>query len=89
MSYQDGNYIMSGGAIQGIKEGDTFTVYRRGQTVTNPQTNVPIELPGKSIGKLKVQSVIAGDVNSELSICGKVSGELPASGFGDYYVQEN
>lgn len=58
---------MSGGAIQGIKEGDTFTVYRRGQTVTNPQTNVPIELPGKSIGKLKVQSVIAGDVNSSFT----------------------
>ncbi len=89
LSYQDGNYIISGGKMQGIKEGDAFTVYRRGQTVTNPQTNIPIELPGKPIGKLKVLSLISGDVSTELSVCAKVSGDLPTGGFADYYVQEN
>jgi hypothetical protein len=88
LSYQDGNYIISGGTLQGIKEGDSFTVYRRGQTVTNPQTNIPIELPGKPIGKVKVLSLIPGDVGTELSVCVKIDGDLPTTSFTDYYVQE-
>jgi curli biogenesis system outer membrane secretion channel CsgG len=89
LSYQEGNYIISGGAMQGIKDGDNFTVYKRGQTVTNPQTNIPIELPGKPVGKLKVLSLVPGDVNTELSVCAKIAGELPTTNFTDYYVQEN
>ena len=89
LSYQDGNYIISGGAMQGIKVDDTFTVKRRGQTVTNPQTNIPIELPGKPIGKLRVLSLISGDVSTELSVCVKMSGDLPTASFADYYVQED
>jgi curli biogenesis system outer membrane secretion channel CsgG len=88
LSFQDGNYIISGGAMQGIKEGDTFTVYKKGQKVNNPQTGIPIELPGKEVGKIQVQTLVKGDVNSELSICLKTSGELPTSNFIDYYVQE-
>lgn len=88
LSFQDGNFIIAGGAMQGIKDGDTFTVYKRGKKVVNPQTNVEIELPGQPIGKIKVVSIIAGDVNSELSVCMKVSGDLPTSEFTDYYVQE-
>ena len=88
LSFEDGNYIIAGGTMQGIKEGDTFTIYKRGQKVNNPQTGIPIELPGKEVGKVKVVSLVKGDVNTEISICSKVSGELPTTGFAEYYIQE-
>ena len=57
--------------------------------VVNPQTNVEIELPGKPVGTIQVASVVPGDVNSEVSICTRISGDLPTTEFADYYVQEN
>lgn len=89
LSHEDGNYMIAGGPMQGIKEGDSFAVYKRGKKVVNPQTNVEIELPGKLIGKIRVASVVPGDVNTELSICTKLSGEPPTTEFADYYIQEN
>ncbi len=88
LSVDNGSYIIAGGEKQGIKVGDTFTIYKRGKKVVNPQTNVEIELPGTKLGKIRVDSLIPGDVNSELSYCSKVSGELPIDNFSDYYIQE-
>ncbi|MEX2117265.1 MAG: CsgG/HfaB family protein [Bacteroidota bacterium] len=88
LSYEDGNYIISGGSLQGIKEGDTFTVYKRGQKVKNPQTGILIELPGKTVGTIRVATLIPGDVMTELSVCSRVSGDLPTTEFNDYYIQE-
>jgi curli biogenesis system outer membrane secretion channel CsgG len=88
LSFEDGNYIIAGGALQGMKEGDIYTVYKRGQKVNNPQTGIPIELPGKEAGKIKVITLVKGDVNTEMSICSKVSGELPVANFTEYYIQE-
>ena len=89
LSYQDSNFIIAGGMLQGVKVGDTFTVYKHGQKVTNPQTNAEIELPGKAIGKITVLSIIPGDVNTELSVCTKLSGDIPTTNFAEYYIQEN
>lgn len=86
--YQDNNYIIAGGSLQGIREGDVFAVYKRGSKVLNPQTNTEIELPGKIIGEIKVISTVEGDVNTEVSICSKLSGEISTTDFKDYYVQE-
>lgn len=88
LTYEDGSYVISGGALQGIKDGDVFTVYKRGSKVNNPQTNTMIELPGKPVGKIKVISLVKGDVTTEVSMCAKESGELPTTGFAEYYVQE-
>jgi hypothetical protein len=88
LSVTDGSYIISGGTLQGIKEGDVFTVYKRGQKVNNPQTGIPIELPGKPIGKLGVTSIVPGDATTELSICNKISGELPTDVSAELYVQD-
>lgn len=88
LSYQDGSYIISGGALQGLKEGDVFTVYKRGQKVDNPQTGIPVELPGKVIGKIQVVSLIPGDVTSELSTCSKLSGDIPTDNFLEFYIQD-
>jgi hypothetical protein len=89
LSYEEGNYMIAGGEMQGIKEGDSFTVYKRGKKTVNPQTNIEIELPGKPVGEIRVTSVIPGDVNTELSVCTKISGEIPTAEFGDYYIQED
>ncbi len=88
LSLTDENYIISGGALQGIKIGVEFVVYKKGAKVKNPQTGIMIDLPGKQVAKLKVISLVDGDAISELSICSKISGELPKDDFTDYYIQE-
>ena len=88
LAYQDGNYLISGGKLQGIKEGDQFTVYRRGQKVKNPQSGIMIELPGAPVANLRVVQLVPGEVLTEVSICSKTSGEIPAQEFDEYYVQE-
>ncbi|MBK7629186.1 MAG: curli production assembly protein CsgG [Ignavibacteriales bacterium] len=88
IAFEDGNYFIGGGEKQGIKIGDEFDVYKKGNVVKNPQTNIDIELPGKVVGKIKVISTVPGSEVTELSICSKLSGELPLQDFSDYYVQE-
>jgi curli biogenesis system outer membrane secretion channel CsgG len=88
LSFEDGNYIIAGGTLQGISDGDVFSVYKRGNKVLNPQTNVEIELPGKLVGKIQVDSTIPGDALTELSVCSKISGEIPVEDFENYYIQE-
>ena len=88
LSYQDGNYIISGGKLQGIKEGDLFTIYKRGQKVKNPQSGIMIELPGKPVASIRVMTLVPGDVLTEVSICTITSGQLPPDEFSEYYVQE-
>lgn len=88
LSSEDGKYYISGGNLQGLKEGDVFAVYKRGQLVNNPQSGKMIELPGKVVARLRVLSTIPGEVDTELSLCEKTEGELPAADFHDYYIQE-
>ncbi len=88
LSLSDGNYIISGGKLQGIQEGNEFTVYKRGGKVNNPQTGIAIELPGKPVGKIKVVAMVPGDVVSELSVCSSASGDLPKDNFTEYYIEE-
>jgi curli biogenesis system outer membrane secretion channel CsgG len=88
LSFQENNFIIAGGSLQGVKEGDVFSVYKRGEKVVNPQTNIEIELPGKNVGQIKVLSIVPGDVNTEVSICAKSSGDIPTSDFNNYYIQE-
>ena len=88
LAHQDGNYIIAGGKSQGIREGDAFGVYQRGKRVLNPQTNMYIELPGKLLGSIKVQSQAGKDLNNEISVCSVQSGTIPTAGFEGLYVQE-
>jgi len=40
LSYQNGTYLVSGGKSQGIRAGDVFSVYQKGEKVKNPQTGL-------------------------------------------------
>jgi len=88
LSYQDGTYMMSGGNTQGIRRGDVFAVYRKGQQVKNPQTGMLIELPGTPVGTVRVTETAGTDPSSEVSVCVKEQGSLPTDNFGDFYIQE-
>jgi curli biogenesis system outer membrane secretion channel CsgG len=88
LAYQDGSYIIGGGKSQGIKEGDVFGVYQKGDRVLNPQTNMYIELPGKLLGTITVSSMVGKDPASEISVCSVQSGTLPTAGFERLYIQE-
>lgn len=92
LSYEDGNYIISGGPSQGLKVGDLFDVFQQGKTVKNPQTGMDITLPGKKIAQLKIQSFVGGSAENELSMAAIADGTLPTSPdpatFQSFYVQE-
>jgi curli biogenesis system outer membrane secretion channel CsgG len=88
LAYQDGNYIIAGGRSQGIREGDLFGVYRKGNRVLNPQTNMYIELPGTLLGTIKVQNLVGKDPSNEICMCSVQNGTIPTAGFETLYIQE-
>lgn len=85
----DGEKVfIAGGAIQGIKPFDVFYVYTRGETVINPQTNVPIELPGKLAAKIMIKELIPGSELTELSVGAILEGSISSTDLGQYYVSD-
>ena len=93
LAYEDGNYIISGGASQGMKIGDTFDVFSQGKTIKNPQTGMDVTLPGKKIAKLKVTAFAGGSAENELSLATVAEGTLPTAAepaaFQTLYIQES
>jgi curli biogenesis system outer membrane secretion channel CsgG len=88
LACENNAYIIAGGKSQGINVNDTFGVYKRGKAIRNPQTGMMVELPAQLVGKIKVASLTGNDPNNEISICGVDSGDIPKTGFEEYYVQE-
>ncbi len=68
--------FISGGAAQGIRIDDVFGVYQRGKQVINPQTKVPVELPGTKVATIKVIQLIPGDEINEICLAELVEGKL-------------
>lgn len=85
---EDGTYIMSGGASQGIKPADKFIVYKRGKTVKNPQTGMDVELPGKVVGEVIVSSSFGNNPENEMSYCSYSGQELDNEDLSKYYIME-
>ena len=84
---QDGQYIMTGGASQGIAVGDEFTVLQKGKKIKNPQTGFMIELAGTPVATAKV-ALLTGTGNNEISIV-SVDTPLPAqTDFAQLVVME-
>jgi curli biogenesis system outer membrane secretion channel CsgG len=88
LSYDGSFYFTAGGKSQGIAKGDIFEVFRRGNKVKNPQTGLMIELPGQLIGKIKVENMMGNTSADEISMCSRVSGNLPNERLDQLYVQE-
>jgi len=81
--------MLAGGKTQGIKVGDVFTVKLRGDTVINPQTKLPIELPGTNVARLRVIQLTGEDLQSEISFCELLDGEIDSGQLTRYFVTED
>lgn len=88
LSIDDGSYIISGGASQGLSAGDTFNVYKKGKTVKNPQTGLNIELPGQKIGTVSIQMFYGDTPETEISFCTYEGNALDVDNLGNYYISD-
>lgn len=82
----EGTYIISGGASQGITTGTVFAVIEKGKTVKNPQTGMNIELPGKEVATLTISQTIGSNPQEEVSLAKLSSGAIDNSNFSKYYI---
>lgn len=88
LSVENDVLFISGGALQGIKVNDEFNVFQRGKSVLNPQTNVPIELPGTQVARIRITDVIPGSELTELSVARIIDGAIPGEDLGNYYISD-
>lgn len=88
LSVEDGTYIISGGASQGLVAGDVFTVYKKGKIVKNPQTGMNVELPGTKIGKITVQTSFGETPETEISFCSYEGTALDIENLMNYYIMD-
>ena len=88
LAADENGVIISGGASQGISVGDRFAVKTRGKQVTNPQTGIQFELPGKVIGQVKVEAVQGNTPETEFSLVSVTEGEIDPTQLNNYYIEE-
>ncbi len=88
LSVEDGSYIISGGASQGLVAGDKFTVYKRGKVVKNPQTGMNVELPGTKVGEITVVSSFGDTPETELSFCSYEGSAIDLENLVNYYIMD-
>ncbi len=88
LSVEDGNYIISGGATQGLTAGDSFPVYTKGKMVKNPQNGLMIELPGTKIGTLTITMTLGDTPETEISMCTYEGTAINPENLSNYYLME-
>ena len=88
LTYDDGSYIISGGASQGLQPGDSFIVYAKGKSVKNPQTGMMVELPGKPLGKVTVLTSFGDTPETELSYCSYEGQDIDEDHLDKYYISD-
>lgn len=90
LSVEDGTYIISGGASQGLAANDRFNVYKKGKSVKKPQTGMMIELPGSKVGEVTVISSIGDTPETEISFCSYSGEDLDLTKISEnYYIMED
>lgn len=89
LSCDENGILIAGGASQGLMPGDEFIVKTKGKTVKNPQTGVMIELPGKEIGRVKIELSGGDTPETEYSFVSLSSNfEIDPLNIYDYYIEE-
>lgn len=84
----DEEAIISGGATQGLAQGDLFIVKKKGKIVTNPQTSIKFELPGKEVAKVSIEMTGGDTPETEFSIVNFKEGSIDKNNLADYYIEE-
>ncbi|MDK2978151.1 MAG: hypothetical protein PWP52_865 [Bacteroidales bacterium] len=88
LTYDENGIIISGGASQGLKVGDIFQVVEKGKSVKNPQTGMMMELPGKVVGKIKIDFLGGDNSQNEFSMVSFTEGEIDKQNLSNYYIKE-
>ena len=88
LSVEEGTYIISGGASQGLVAGDKFNVYKKGKVVKNPQTGMDVELPGTKIGEITILTSFGDTPETELSFCTYEGEILDVENLMNYYIMD-
>lgn len=89
LAIDEGSYIISGGASQGISAGDVFNVYAKGKIIKNPQSGADVELPGRMIGTVTVNMTVGDTPETEISFCTYQGNKLDEDNLlTKYYISE-
>ena len=88
LAVEEGSYIISGGASQGIAAGYVFLVVERGRSVINPQSGLTIELPGKPVGKITIVQTLGNTIQDEISLATLTEGTISEEKLASYYITE-
>ena len=88
LSIENNIVMIAGGKLQGLKIGDQFKVYQKGKSIVNPQTGIPIELPGMEVANIKVISQFGSSYTNEGSVCQIISGQIAGFNTKDIYIEK-
>lgn len=89
LSYDNEAVLIGGGASQGVDVGATFNIKTKGKSVKNPQTGLMIELPGKTIGTVKVIATGGDTPETEYSFVEvSPSTTIDTEKLGEYFIEE-
>jgi curli biogenesis system outer membrane secretion channel CsgG len=88
LTYDENGIIISGGASQGLKVGDIFQVVEKGISVKNPQTGMMMELPGKIVGKVRIDFSGGDNPQNEFSMVSFTEGKIDKQNLSNYYIKE-
>ncbi len=72
ITVQGGQVYINSGSLDGVQVGDTFTVYRKGKSLVDPDTGLELGSIDEKVGMLKVTDNSVG--NGKAAICSIVSG---------------
>jgi len=88
LTYDENGIIISGGTVQGLKVSDVFQVVEKGKSVKNPQTGMMMELPGKVVGKVKIDFTGGDNPQNEFSMVSFTEGNIEKQNLSNYYIKE-
>lgn len=88
LTYDADGILITGGKSQGVKEGDLYDVIEKGKSIKNPQTGMMMELPGKTVGKIKVDFTGGDTPENEFSMVSFVEGGIDSQQLSKYYIRE-
>lgn len=88
LQVEGANVYISGGVLQGIKEGDVFDVMQKTKTIKSKQTGFDIELPAKKIGQIKVVGMFGDNETNQGSVCEIVTGVIDGNKVNELFVTE-
>lgn len=81
--------LIAGGRSQGLTPGDELIIKTKGKKVKNPQTGIIIELPGKPIGKIRIDECGGDTPETEYSFVSALDQlDINTDNMSEYIIEE-